>query len=98
MTKAEFYWLRNRAIHLVQRAKYRGELAWLSREYVQCRDCRKRAVHYDHRDYGKPLDVDPVCQGCNVRRGPAKITIDPNVRFEYRKAMRRRFRLLRGDR
>lgn len=37
-----------------------------------CVDCGAPAVGYDHRDYNKPLDVEPVCAGCNVRRGPAK--------------------------
>lgn len=37
-----------------------------------CMDCGKRADAYDHRDYGHPLDVKPVCYGCNFRRGPAK--------------------------
>lgn len=36
-----------------------------------CTDCDKRAFCYDHRDYRKPLEVEPVCQGCNNRRGPA---------------------------
>jgi len=35
-----------------------------------CVDCGKPADAYDHRDYNKPLDVEPVCTGCNVRRGP----------------------------
>lgn len=38
---------------------------------VACVDCGKPAESYDHRDYSKPLDVEPVCQGCNVRRGQA---------------------------
>jgi hypothetical protein len=36
-----------------------------------CVDCGKPATRYDHRDYSKPLDVQPVCAGCNSRRGPA---------------------------
>ena len=36
-----------------------------------CTDCGKPARDYDHRDYRKPLDVDPVCRSCNKRRGPA---------------------------
>lgn len=35
-----------------------------------CVDCGKRAQVYDHRDYTKPLDVVPVCRGCNNKRGP----------------------------
>lgn len=36
-----------------------------------CADCGAPATEYDHRDYNLPLAVDPVCRGCNVRRGPA---------------------------
>lgn len=36
-----------------------------------CADCGKQAVHYDHRDYNKPLDLTPVCSSCNGRRGAA---------------------------
>lgn len=36
-----------------------------------CADCGGVATEYDHRDYSKPLQVEPVCRGCNVRRGPA---------------------------
>lgn len=34
-----------------------------------CRDCGGAAREYDHRDYGSPLAVEPVCPSCNVRRG-----------------------------
>ena len=38
-----------------------------------CADCRnEHAEVYDHRDYSKPLDVDPVCRRCNALRGPGK--------------------------
>lgn len=36
-----------------------------------CIDCGQPATVYDHRDYSKPLDVDPVCRSCNSRRGRA---------------------------
>jgi hypothetical protein len=36
-----------------------------------CSDCGKPAQQYDHRDYNKPLNVDPVCRSCNQLRGPA---------------------------
>ena len=39
---------------------------------VKCVDCGKDAQCYDHRDYSKPLEVDPVCKSCNALRGPAK--------------------------
>jgi hypothetical protein len=37
-----------------------------------CADCGKPATDYDHRDYRKPLEVEPVCHSCNLKRGPAK--------------------------
>src|SRR3990172_2168897 len=40
-------------------------------EKTKCVDCGLQANAYDHRDYNKPLEVEPVCHGCNVRRGPA---------------------------
>jgi hypothetical protein len=36
-----------------------------------CIDCEASAMDYDHRDYSRPLEVDPVCRKCNQRRGPA---------------------------
>jgi len=38
---------------------------------IPCVDCGKPAQGYDHRDYRKPLDVDPVCNPCNRTRGTA---------------------------
>lgn len=39
-----------------------------------CTDCGAPAQEYDHRDYSKPLDVEPVCRPCNGRRGPGRWT------------------------
>lgn len=36
-----------------------------------CVDCGAPARAYDHRDYNKPLEVEPVCYRCNKIRGPA---------------------------
>lgn len=37
---------------------------------LQCVDCQwQTAEVYDHRDYDKPLEVDPVCRPCNTKRG-----------------------------
>lgn len=38
---------------------------------LACADCGRRAAHYDHRDYNRPLDVQAVCRSCNAKRGPA---------------------------
>ena len=41
-----------------------------------CVDCGRLAEMYDHRYYSRPLDVEPVCRGCNRRRGPARDIAD----------------------
>ena len=38
---------------------------------IACGDCGSLAQQYDHRDYFFPLEAEPVCQSCNVRRGLA---------------------------
>lgn len=38
--------------------------------WCACVDCGAVAEVYDHRDYSKPLDVQPVCRSCNLKRGP----------------------------
>jgi hypothetical protein len=58
-----------RAHRAVAMAVKRGDLQHVSTLY--CVDCGKFAQCYDHRDYEKPLDVEPVCFSCNSRRGPA---------------------------
>ena len=47
---------------------------------LTCLDCGQPAQVYDHRDYNKPLDVEPVCHACNVNRGPAKPFVHVNDR------------------
>jgi hypothetical protein len=56
---------------IVHKAKKEGRLPLLDGT-VCCVDCGKPATVYDHREYAKPLEVDPVCRSCNSRRGPAK--------------------------
>lgn len=62
------------ACNQVKMAIERGEIPALngSAGFIACADCGERAEQYDHRDYEKPLDVQPVCRKCNLRRGPAK--------------------------
>ena len=36
-----------------------------------CSDCGKPATEYEHRYYALPLEVEPVCTSCNLKRGPA---------------------------
>ena len=56
----------------MRRAVVAGLFPNLLEVETPCTDCGKRATVYDHRDYGRPLDVEPVCQSCNLKRGPAK--------------------------
>jgi hypothetical protein len=61
------------AQYLVAKAIKAGVLPKLDGS-VPCVDCGEPARVYDHREYARPLDVEPVCKGCNNRRGPAKET------------------------
>lgn len=60
-----------RAYSAVRRAIKKGILPSLSENHIKCVLCPNRAVSYDHRDYNKPLEVSPVCQGCNKKLGSA---------------------------
>lgn len=53
----------------VGRARRAGTLA--DPRTLKCTDCSRPATEYDHREYRKPLDVEPVCRRCNLLRGPA---------------------------
>lgn len=59
----------------VAKARREGRLA-NPRDHA-CTDCGVPAIEYDHRDYSKPLAVDPVCRRCNILRGPAKQVSEP---------------------
>ena len=48
-------------------AKVMGKLP--RADTMLCVDCGKQADRYDHRDYRRPLDVEPVCLKCNAARG-----------------------------
>ena len=54
----------------MRRAIQRGQLRPPS-DFL-CVDCGDPATEYDHRDYAKPLEVEPVCRPCNSARGSAK--------------------------
>ena len=58
------------AIAAVNKAVKTGALA--SVKTLICVDCGSQAQCYEHRDYNKPLEVEPVCRKCNFRRGSAK--------------------------
>lgn len=67
---AEKFW-QSRAHAAVRVAIKRGLLPRLRDGDYACADCGGLALEYDHRDYGRPLDVDPVCRSCNHKRGTA---------------------------
>lgn len=57
------------AIAAVNKAVRNGFLAPV--KTLICVDCGSQAQCYEHRDYNKPLQVEPVCRKCNFRRGSA---------------------------
>lgn len=48
---------------------------------LKCIDCGVQAEQYDHRDYTKHLEIQPVCTRCNIRRGPGA----PNLHLRRRR-------------
>ena len=57
-----------RQAHLaVRRAVIAGTLP--RPDSLYCIDCGGFATMYDHRDYLRQLDVEPVCRSCNTKRG-----------------------------
>ena len=67
--RIEWSRLRGRAAQKVNTAVKNGTLSHLKKIIIKCTDCPARATVYDHRDYAKPLEVDPVCKSCNIARG-----------------------------
>lgn len=61
----------SRAGSYVKAAVADGLLPDLGVVAIACVDCGARAVEWEHRDYEKPLDVEPVCRLCNKKRGTA---------------------------
>lgn len=73
--------IRYPATTAVLKAVASGTLKYLDGS-VKCVDCGNPAIHYDHRDYGKPLEVEPVCGSCNLARGPAKQFVELGIVFK----------------
>lgn len=67
----EAHYARNYALAWVNRAVRYGRL--LPPETFRCVDCDEWAEVWEHRDYSKPLQVEPVCKSCNALRGPGYI-------------------------
>ncbi len=61
----------HRARRIVESAIKQGLLPSLSDGKTKCVDCEQPALAHDHRNYNRPLDVEPVCRSCNVKRGAA---------------------------
>jgi len=59
----------NKARQEVKKAVKQGIL--MSVKELKCLDCGCQAEIYDHKDYNKPLEVEPVCRSCNRKRGSA---------------------------
>lgn len=76
-------WWQQRSHSLVQQAIKRGLLPSLKCGDFACADCGGVAHEYDHRDYGQPFDVEPVCRSCNKQRGTAVWPTEE--RFQFRK-------------
>lgn len=67
---AAYLQLQRRAGMAVAEAVRRGDLPRLATKKVKCVDClTRRATDWEHRDYLRPLDVEPVCTQCNAARG-----------------------------
>jgi hypothetical protein len=60
-----------RASRMTRRAIPKGIVLSLSKNWIKCSDCDKRATRYYHRDYNKPFEVEPVCPSCITKRIPA---------------------------
>lgn len=73
----------------VSTAIYNGDLPKLDGS-VACVDCGIAATEYDHRDYKKPMEVDPVCRACNQARGPG-LHRDPSETGEKPPTIYQRF-------
>ena len=70
-------------------AIYNGDLPKLDGT-IKCADCDAPAAEYDHRDYKKPMEVEPVCRACNQARGPGKHR-DPTETAAKPLSIRKRF-------
>lgn len=72
--------LASAAVAKVHAAIRAGSIARLDGS-VPCVDCGAPAAQYEHRDYSKPLAVDPVCRSCNIKRGPVEFFTADRGRF-----------------
>ena len=66
-SKLDYMKMRNWAVGVVQMSKYKNLLESASKK--KCVDCGNNANHWEHRNYSRPLLIEPVCQSCNIKRG-----------------------------
>ena len=70
ITKGEWLKLQIQAGSKARYAVKKGYIPHITKT-TKCIDCGDPAYGYDHRDYHKPLSVEPVCRRCNSKRGKA---------------------------
>lgn len=87
LDRSRYFELAHRYVSI---AIYNGDLPKLDGS-VKCSDCDRPAREYDHRDYKKPLEVEPVCKFCNAARGPG-LHRDPSETGKKPPTMVQRFR------
>lgn len=63
--------IQRKASLIVRKAVIKGLLPHV--KTLLCVDCGAQATEWEHRDYTKPLDVEPTCRRCNRLRGPGFI-------------------------
>lgn len=73
--RSEIYALRAASIAAIAKEVNSGRIMAAKNYY--CVDCGRPANHYDHRDYNKPLVIEPVCRKCNYDRG----SVDTHKKF-----------------
>lgn len=66
-TDGEYYNMQTFALRIVSISRKEGLLA--DPKTLKCMDCGKNAKYWEHRNYARPLLVDPICQKCNIKRG-----------------------------
>jgi hypothetical protein len=73
--REQLEFVKRRAYAVVYREVRNGRLPKLATESIACVDCGLRSDSYDHRNYDNPALVEPVCNHCNIKRGPAFRTV-----------------------
>ncbi len=74
-------WLTAQQIRYHARAKwdYAKAMGLVAQADTQkCIDCGEQATEYDHRDYRRYMDVEPICGKCNAGREQAFPRLDGN--------------------